>query len=270
MGLSPLFIFQLIFFKLHSAGQRAPQNITFLLRNSFNSLPITTLCISGWQGALLAGIPACPPIGASFRESRYLLHSPPLLRPASHGEERSCREQCPLSSPLLRFKRLQFELCNLIRCRTRPVTQPQEGGTYTQTIVQTVHAETTPTCSHFPLLPHLRYYFQPSSLFLCVPAVCLLSQGWSLIVLLSMSKQDTLYCWYLSSEAVALVCQCRFWIDRLEAGSHACRAFVWETGRTSRATLRPLRGLEGHKEMSRWGGEGAGKYQVLSVELKLT
>ena len=143
----------------------------------------------------------CPPIGASFKESRYLLHSPPLLRPTSWRRKELQRTMSALFS-LLRFKRLQFELCNLTRCRTRPVTQPQEGGTYTRTIVQTVHAETTPTCSHFPLLRLLRYYFQPSSLFLCVPAVCLLSQGRSLIiVLLSTSKQDTLYCWYLSSES---------------------------------------------------------------------
>lgn len=97
-------------------------------------MPIATLCISGWQGALLAGIPVCPPIGASFKKSRYLLHSPQLgglHRMAKKGVTLSrlrSREQCPLFSPALRCKRLQFELCNLIRCRTHPVTQPQEGG----------------------------------------------------------------------------------------------------------------------------------------------
>lgn len=102
----------------------------------FNSLPIATLCISGWRGALLAGIPVCPPIGASFKRFRYLLHSPQLcgLHHMVKKEERSgsllVKERRTMSSFFLplRCERLQFELCNLIRRRTRPVTRPQERG----------------------------------------------------------------------------------------------------------------------------------------------
>lgn len=158
MGLSALFIFRLIFFKLHWAGQRAPWNITFLLWNAFNSLPISTLCISGWQGALLAGIPVCPPIGARCKKSGFLLHSPQLIG-LHHMTKKEValfwlrsREQCPLFSPSSEVSPVWIMLLDTGQ---NPSSNPTSGSkTYTQTIVQTVHAETTPTCSHSSLVPH--------------------------------------------------------------------------------------------------------------------
>lgn len=105
MGLSPppifYFFFDWFYFKLQWAGQRAPRNITFLLWNAFNSLPISTVCISGWQGSSLSQIPVCPPIGARCKEPGYILDSPRLRGPhhVTEEEERRSREQCPLFSP---------------------------------------------------------------------------------------------------------------------------------------------------------------------------
>lgn len=148
-----------------------------------------------------------------------------------------------------------------------PSSNPASGReTYTQTIVQTVHAETTPTYPNFPLVPH--FIFSYPHLSFCVPAVWRLTQVWSLIiVLLSVRKQDAL----LVGICPALVCQCRVWIDRLKAGSHAGLLFL-ELGEQVQPHW-PLRELKVHKEMSRWGGqekgkgEGVGctgKYQALS------
>ena len=79
-----------------------------------------------------------------------------------------------------------------------PSSNPASGReTYTQTIVQAVHAETTPTRSHFPLVPYVRqlvwffFFPKPPSFFLCAPAVRLdqtLIPHYCLVV---VSKQHT-------------------------------------------------------------------------------
>lgn len=66
---------------------------------------------------------------------------------------------------LLLFSSLRFELCNSIGDSSQSCTDP-DTETHTKSIVQTVHLDSAPTGSHFPLL-----VFLPSSFFvfsLCV------------------------------------------------------------------------------------------------------
>lgn len=116
----------------------------------------------------------------------------------------------------------------------------------------------------------LSYFFLPSSFFLSV-LVCLLTQAWSLIIVISsVSKQDTLLCCFLSDKD-------GFYVN---AGSGLTaskpvhmQGFCFE----NRENRSYHTGLKVHKEMSGWGGEEkergegwAGKYQALSWESRLT
>lgn len=124
-----------------------------------------------------------------------------------------------------------------------PSSNPASGReTYTQTTVQTVHAETTPTYPHFPLVPHFIFSYPHPSF--CVPAVCLLTQVWSLIiVLLSVSKQDTLHCWYLSTSRMSMQ-----GLDWPPLSWFTCGTFVFWTGRTSPTTLAPERAQSAQRD----------------------
>lgn len=143
--------------------------------------------------------------------------------------------------------------------------QPQEGGTYTQTIVQTVHAETAPACSHFPFLICALLFFplifsyphHPS--FSVVPACLSLIPHYCLII----CEQ--------TRHIVLLVFVRWSWLSYVNAGSgltasklgsHAGLLFV-KLGELVQPH-RPLRGEGGkrsHKEMSRWVREEEGEQE---------
>lgn len=85
-GVIPSFhFFPLIFYKLQRAGQWTPRTTTFLLWNAFISLPISTLCISSWQGCFISRDSFVPTYWCQMEE----VWIPPLvpLAPTSHEEE---------------------------------------------------------------------------------------------------------------------------------------------------------------------------------------
>lgn len=147
MGLSPLFIFHQIF---PNSSQRAKGRhktsctsfgIPLITCQPLDS-GLCVYCISGWRVTLLTGIPVCPPIGASIAKCGYVPYPPfpsARIRPCITCWERRKKkgvshsllgkEQRTMSSlfALLRCLHLQFELCNPIWRRTRPVTQAREG-----------------------------------------------------------------------------------------------------------------------------------------------
>lgn len=138
-------------------------------------------------------------------------------------------------------------------------SNPASGReTYTQTIVQTVHAETTPTRSHFPLLPHLLYFFHSSSFLLCVPSACLLTQVWSLIiVLLSVSKQDTLRCLYLSGWSWLSCVNAGSGLTASKPGSHAGLLFLkpGERVQPHRSLFQMAQSAQNDEQVRRGRGE---------------
>lgn len=150
---------------------------------------------------------------------------------------------------LLTCKPLHFELCNVTQSRTRQVSSshpPTGGETDTQTIVQTVHTDTAPTCSLFPLVPYVPI-ISFIILLLCFLPVCLLTKASSVSYYPCANNTDCIVGIYLVMPA--FVCQFRVWIDRLEAGSHAGLLFL-KLGEQV-GPHWSLRGLKVHKEMSR-------------------
>lgn len=201
----------------------------------------------------------CPPIGASFKESRYLLRSPRLcgLHHMARKEERSrsllVKEQRTMSSLFspLRCERLQFALCNLTRRETRPVTQLQEGRltlrllSRRSTLTQPPHA----LIFHLFLICALLLFPTLIPLSLCS---CCLSFDPSLI------PHDCAIIREQTRRTALLVFVRRSWLSYVSAGPGLTASelvhmltFVSGTGRTSKTTLELLRELKVHKGMSR-------------------
>lgn len=175
---------------------------------------------------------------------------------------------------LLRSKCLQFELCNLIWCRTRPVTQPQEGRLTLRLLSRRSTLRQPPqlfsTCSSSVLS-----YFFPTLIHFSVCSHCL-SFNPSLIpcYCLIVRKQTRL---------IALLAFVRWsWLSYVNAGSQrpqsrfTCGAFVSRTGKTSPTTPAPERAQSAQRDeqvrrKKKERGVGwAGKYQPLSGESRLT
>lgn len=124
---------------------------------------------------------------------------------------------------LLRFKCLQFELCNLIWRRTRPVTQPQEGRLTHRLLSRRSMLSRPPHALIFHLLLICAHLLFPALVPLPLNSCCLsfnpgLIPHYCLIIH-EQTRPVALSCF-------CLLCECRLFIDRLGAGSHAGLLFL--------------------------------------------
>lgn len=192
------FFFPLIFYKLQQAGQRAPRTTTFLLWNAFNSLPVSTLCISGWQGCFISRDSFVPTYWCQMEE----VWIPPLvpLAPTSHEEERrkksvSSAEGAEWNNAFFfSSDQRSFSLSYVTWYRTEPVQLPNFRK-------QDLYADYCPGVAcwvHFYVLPI--FFSCPSlalsnySSFLSECSCCVTQVQSPITVLVCLSKQDASLC----------------------------------------------------------------------------
>lgn len=199
-GYPLLSFFSWFFSKLLSAGQRAAEEKK---SHYFSGMPLIECqllyCASLvvkvlYKHGFLCAHLLVPALGSPNTSCPQLCRLHHMAKKEERGRFLLVkREQCPLFSPLT-SERLQFELCNLIRRRTRPLTMPQEGRltlrllSRRSTLRQPPHA----LIFHSFLMYALLFYLTLIPLSLCS---CCLSFNPSLIphiVLLPASKQDAL------------------------------------------------------------------------------
>lgn len=171
---------------------------------------------------------------------------------------------------LLRCECLQFELCNLIWCRTRPVTQPQEGRLTLRLLSRRSMLRQPPHALIFHLFLICALFFLFPTLILLSLCSCCLSFNSGLI---------PHYCLIIHEQTrhIAQLVFVRWnWLSYVNAGSgltsselvHMWGFCFWNWENKSNHAGP----WEGSKCTKRWAGEaGKGrKYQLSQGELRLT